>query len=117
RKDEAAAGARFHIFDLMSYADFDAPGSVGKPYTERRKLVEEFVASATDPAITKTPRYFANSFEDIHSLYDQFRGRGLEGAMIKNPDGLYDKKKSYGWLKLKAEESEDLYIVGVFNGE
>lgn len=41
----------------------------------------------------------------------------LEGAMIKDPKGLYDKKKSYGWMKMKAEETEDLRIVGVFGGK
>jgi ATP-dependent DNA ligase len=117
RQDEQAEGAKFHIFDLMPYADFDAVGSVGRPYMERRTLVEEFVKHAATPEITKTPRYFANSFEDIHNLYGMFRERGLEGAMVKNPEGLYDKKKSYGWLKIKAEESEDLPIVGAYPGE
>lgn len=41
----------------------------------------------------------------------------LEGAMFKNPDGLYDKKKSFGWMKMKAEETEDLRVVGAFPGE
>ena len=117
RKSETAKDALFNAFDIMSYSDFDATGSVGKPYLERRKLVEQFVSHADSKIVTKTPRYLVNSHEEIHDYYEKFRARGLEGAMVKNPDGLYDKKKSYGWLKLKAEETEDLYIVGFYNGE
>lgn len=117
RKGEQAEDAKFHIFDIMSYADFDAVGSVGLTYLDRRKLVEEFASKATSPLITKTERYYANSFEEIHALYEKFRARGLEGAMVKNPDGLYDKKKSHGWLKIKAEETEDLRVVGAYPGE
>jgi DNA ligase-1 len=117
RSKESAEGATFHIFDLMSYADFDAVGSVGKTYLERRRDVEAFVKAAASPVITMTPRYFVNSHAEIHQLYEAFRGRGLEGAMVKNPDGLYDKKKSYGWLKIKAECSEDIPVIGAFPGE
>lgn len=117
RQSATAQGATFNIFDIMSYAHFDAVGSVGKPYLERRALLEEFVRGAANPAIKHTPRYFANSFAEIHQLYESFRANGLEGAMVKSPDGLYDKKKSYSWLKMKAEESEDLPIVGAFPGE
>lgn len=117
RKDEQALDATFHVFDIMSYADFNAPGSFAKPYMERRKLVEEFVANAVSDKITKTPRYIINSVDEAYEYYNKFRERGLEGAMVKDPNGFYDKKKSYSWLKMKAEESEDLPIVGVFQGE
>lgn len=112
-----ANDATFHIFDLMSFADFDATGSVGRPYLERRALVEEFVRYAVTPAITKTPRYFVNSDAEIQELFESFRSRGLEGAMVKIVTGLYDKKKTFGWMKLKAEETEDLPVIGAFPGE
>jgi len=117
RTSEVAKDALFNVFDLMSYADFDATGSVGKPYMERRNLVAAFVSHADDTIITKTPRYLVNSHQEIHDLYAKFQARGLEGAMVKDPNGLYDKKKSYGWLKIKAEETEDLPIIGFYNGE
>lgn len=117
RTSETAKDALFNVFDIMSFTDFDASGSVGSPYMSRRSLVEQFVSHADDKIITKTPRYLVNSHAEIMELYDKFQERGLEGAMVKDPKGLYDKKKSYGWLKIKAEETDDLYIVGVYNGE
>lgn len=117
RKDKHAEGARFHIFDLMSYDDFDAAGSVGGTYMERRAWLDEFVKYATEPTITKTPRYIVQSMDEIYDYFDRFRARGLEGAMVKDPNGLYDKRKSYGWLKIKPEGDEDLPVIGAFPGE
>lgn len=37
--------------------------------------------------------------------------------MVKDPNGLYDKRKSYGWLKIKPEGDEDLPVIGAFPGE
>lgn len=117
RTSEQATTAFFKAFDIMSYDDFDAVGSVGKPYKERRKLVEQFVSFADASAIQVSESYYAHSAEEVHELYEKFRARLLEGAMVKIPTGLYDKKKSYGWMKIKAEDTEDLPIVGYFNGE
>jgi ATP-dependent DNA ligase len=87
------------------------------------------------------PQYFANSHEEIDRLFrrsqvktlasylargdaarerdllkttlDKVTGKPkvLEGVMIKDPDAPYEKKKSRAWMKLKAEETEDLEIV------
>ena len=116
RKGEEAE-ATLIIFDIMSYAEFDAVGSHEKPYTGRRALVEEFVGFVDDQPLQKSERYYANSLDEVMGLYEGFRNRGLEGAMVKIADGAYDKKKSRGWLKIKPEETEDLRIVGYFNGE
>lgn len=121
RQSEAATDAQFHIFDMMPWEHFDAAGSVGHPLKVRRRFVSEFVECAfdlkLDNLITKTPAYSVDSHERIMFYYDKFRARKLEGAMVKNPDGLYDKKKSYGWMKVKPEETEDLQIVGAYPGE
>lgn len=122
RQGEQATNARFHVFDIMTWNDFDAVGSVGDTYVNRRLMVDEFVAyNQVNPEwmrrVTKTPRYLCNTLEGVMSLYEAFRARKLEGAMVKTLDGLYDKKKSHGWMKIKPEETEDLPIVGWFAGE
>lgn len=122
REGEQAKNARFHVFDIMTWDDFDAVGSVGLTYSDRRRLVEDFVkvtevAERWDQLVTKTPRYLCTNMDQVMSYYETFRAKKLEGAMVKSVDGLYDKKKSYGWLKIKPEETEDLLIVGWFPGE
>lgn len=154
RKNVDAKGAELHLYDIMSYAEFDAVGSVGRELKERRELLSRFVRIAkkvlsetdTPNMIQMVPQYFLNSHEDVLDLFDQARtktlasylARGdaakeaqllkttidkatgrpkvLEGIMVKNPAGLYDKKKSRGWLKMKPAETLDLPIVGAYLG-
>lgn len=153
RKETDAKGAELHLYDIMSYADFDATGSVGKPLHERRELLRKFVHIAKKvlgddgDAIQMVPQFFINSDEEAQAFFEKTRAKTLasylargnpereaelleilidkatggpkvlEGAMIKDPNGLYDKKKSYGWMKIKAEETKDLRITGWFEGK
>ncbi|WP_276122590.1 hypothetical protein [Pararhizobium qamdonense] len=105
------------------------------------------VREVTDAPVFATPVYEANSHEEIAEIYERLinqtianyiaRGdkdveaellkvlidkatgkpKGLEGAMVKTYDGAYEKKKSHAWLKIKPEETIDLFIVGFYNGE
>lgn len=155
RKDEDALGAELHLYDMMSYEDFDAVGAVGEPLHVRRLWVAEFVKLAKEAlagsigaeAIQIVPQFFVNNDAEVQALFERARSmtlarylaRGnaerekelltktidkatgkpkvLEGVVIKDPDALYEKKKSHAWMKLKAEETLDLPIVGVFNGQ
>lgn len=154
RKDQDAVGAELHLYDIMSFTDFDAVGSVGDKLSVRREHLSLFVRLAKEllPAEHKdvlqiVPQYFLNGPEDVIDFFEQMRAKTLasylargdvlretkllettidkatgkpkvlEGIMVKDPDGLYDKKKSNGWLKLKPEETEDLPVVGFFPGE
>lgn len=155
RKDTDALGAELHLYDIMSYDDFDAVGPVGEVDSVRREWLKEFVtlaktalanSSACD-AIQIVPRFFLNSDEEVQALFERARSmtlarylaRGneereaellkstidkatgkpkvLEGIVVKNRDALYEKKKSYVWMKLKAEETLDLRIIGVYSGK
>lgn len=154
RKDTKAIGAELHLYDMMSYADFDAVGSVGEPQAKRRENVRKFVdlakkvlTGAEQQMLQVVPQFFVNNDAEAVELFLKSRtktlasylARGdktreeelllttidkatgkpkvLEGVMLKNPKGLYDKKKSTGWLKIKAADSLDLEIVGAFPGE
>lgn len=154
RKDEDAVGAELHLYDMMSYADFDAVGSVGDPLTVRRENLSLFVRIAKErlpeahrEVLQIVPQYFLNSHAEVEAFFEKARNKTLasylargdrsreaellkttidratgkpkvlEGIMVKNPAGLYDKKKSNGWMKLKPEETEDLRVVGAFPGE
>jgi hypothetical protein len=105
------------------------------------------VRQFTEAPVFITPVYHANSHEEINEIYERFisqtianyiaRGdeeveaellkvlvdkqtgkpKCLEGAMVKTYDGAYEKKKSHTWLKIKPEETIDLFVVGFFNGE
>lgn len=113
KKDVQATDAEFHIFDLLPKSVF-AEGTPAKwSYLDRRKCVEEFAALAVKGGPIKAiPRYLVNSVEEIHTLYEAVRARGLEGLIVKDPEALYVRKRSHAWMKIKAEETVDLYVTG-----
>jgi len=45
------------------------------------------------------------------------RPKVLEGIVVKDPNARYEKRKCHAWMKIKAEETEDLPVVGAFPGE
>lgn len=151
RKDAQAEGAELHLYDIMSYADFDASGAVGLPFRERRELLERFVKIAREihgkhGPVQIVPQYFVNNETEAQDFFMRmlkkplatYLARGdrereqalapnmldhtgkpktLEGAVVKDPEALYQKRKHSAWQKMKAEETEDLPVVGHFPGE
>lgn len=119
RKSEAANDAVLNIFDALPLSfvlSSDREWEI--PYDVRRNFVEFLVSCAEEGApIVATPHTTAASNEAIQKLYQGYRDLGLEGAMVKPLKGLYSKKRSHAWLKMKAEETIDLIITGAYEGE
>lgn len=117
RSSAQATDAHFHIFDLLPRTVFSENHPSKRTYTERRKLIEGLVGPLPkDGPLKLLPRYLVNSVAEIHSLYESVRARGLEGLIVKDPDALYVLKRSHAWMKIKAEESVDVEIVGFEEG-
>lgn len=117
RKSEAALDAEFHMFDVAPYALLTGSATEFKAsYAIRRELLRYIVDRAPTDKLKKTERYFANSADEVQSWYQKFRDRGLEGAIVKPTKGIYVKRRSYDWLKMKNESTEDLRVVGAFEG-
>lgn len=59
--------------------------------------------------------------KELLALYKDYLDAGLEGAMIKSPDGVYQWKrvtaKNGAMLKLKPFKTLDLQVIGVYDGE
>lgn len=120
-KDDRTAGLSFHVFDCLSWEEFDAMGDVKVPYVSRRQRVNSIVVYASGVGqartIRQTPIEICKTLDEIQEAYARHRAAGQEGAMVKDPDGFYEKKKSRSWLKIKNEDTEDLPVVGVYQGQ
>jgi ATP-dependent DNA ligase len=120
-RKEDVYGLSFHIFDALSWEEFDAPGAVPVTYVQRRRRVNSIVTFASGlglaQSIRQTQVRICNSHEDIQRVYAEHRMRGDEGTMVKDPNGFYEKKKSRSWLKLKNEDTEDLPVIGAYQGQ
>lgn len=117
RKEEQATDAIFHIFDILPMSLFsDESDEVGK-YLLRRAHLEIFLRYTPDNApLVATPRYFVNSVSEIMEIYQKVRDRGLEGLIVKDPNHIYVRKRSHGWMKIKAQETIDVEVVDAFEG-
>ena len=120
RKDSKAEDAVLLVFEVLSGEEF-FNGCIVKQ-ERRRKRAEAFFAKAaesnsTSDSIKLIDQEMAHSFEEIDEAFETRQSMGFEGIIVKPLDGLYQNKRTYGYMKVKAEESEDLTIVDIYEGE
>lgn len=121
RKGEDAGDVYYCMYDCLTWEEFDKIGAVPVPYAQRRKRLNSILTWAGGLGLARkfrqTPIRVCQTFEEVQALYEKFREEGQEGAMVKNPASFYEKKKSREWLKIKPEDTEDLMVIGVFQGQ
>lgn len=94
RKGVNATGAELHLYDIMSYDDFDAVGSVGDQLTVRRTDLAQFVslakdymaANAPDDAkemIQIVPQFFINSDEEAQAFFEAATNKTLASYLAR----------------------------------
>jgi len=101
----AQTPASFVAFDLLALGDEDL---TGRPFAERRRLLEDAFAEASDPIFvtpaTADPRVAANWFR-------RFEGAGLDGVVAKPLDGTYQPDKRT-MFKIKHVRTADCVLGG-----
>jgi len=116
-----AEDARLALFDMIPLVEFRQGASVMKQ-RQRRRLLEEFAGVFAETAVIElvSQREF-----DLDSLVDEIQFRdynretveqGYEGIMIKDPNGLWEGKRSIAWLKQKPYIEVSLTVTGVEEG-
>lgn len=119
RKDYQAQDAVYHIFDMLTGAEFYEGSTTSQ--ARRRTRLEGFFArllsgtSFETLALMKSEK--AYNHEEVMQKFDEYFSMGLEGAIAKQPEEPYVNKRSYGYMKLKNESSEDLEVIAVEEGE
>jgi len=99
----------------LGYRIYDIMGT-GLPYKTRKSLLHKFLMKNRKdrPHIGRVKSYRVHSFGEVDTLFEQFREEGYEGAMWRDPYGLYENgRRSWGLIKYKDFEEEDFEIVGV----
>lgn len=117
RKGEQAADAVFAVFDLIPAVEFFQPGKdgVGGPYAKRRAFLQSMVPSSG--LIRLVPSFTVNSEAEVDALFARMLDKKLEGLVVKDPKGLYHRRRNKAWLKVKTEETEDCRVKDWFSGE
>jgi len=117
-KREKSGLANFFLFEILPF-DVLSKGIDPTPYEKRRLRLEGFykLRLESEANIVLAPSYAADTDADIRKLFEEELERGGEGVIVKPLDHPYECKRSFGWLKVKDENSVDLMVTGVFEGE
>lgn len=125
KSKEQVEEGNFHIFDVLHRS---APGLSPLMLNDeqleqqgalkmRRAALERAFKTLSKPSFVRiTNKYLASSEDEVYALYERHRDEGMEGVIVKDSDSYYTKKRSASWLKIKAEETLDLPVVGAFEG-
>jgi len=97
--------ARFVVFDLLALGEDDL---TGRPFRERRALLEEALADAQAP-IHLTPATTDRAV--AADWFTEFEGAGLDGLVAKQLDGTYEPDKRT-MAKIKHERTADCVVAG-----
>lgn len=104
-----AAKITYVVFDMIAHRDIDARPL---PFSKRRELLEK----AMDQV--EAPVQLSLTMDATQSNVDRMMTLGFEGAVLKNLSAPYASgKRGSGWLKIKAQGSEDVVIMGFEKGK
>ena len=104
--------ATFHIFDIICYNKEDL---IPKPLMERKKILVKNVKVGEH--IEMVPFTTVND-ETAIDYFQKNVKNGFEGAILKNLHSTYRSGKRSGeWLKMKREDTVDVYVIGATKSE
>jgi len=107
RSDDPTLDAVYKVFDVPK-------GTM--TFDRRYQLYSDVVGILDAPSITSVKHVQVRSLEHAYDTFDKALAAGYEGLVFKTPKHLYQTKRSWDWMKLKAENSKDLHVVDFFEG-
>jgi len=106
----------FNVFDLED-GETLKKGKGIIPFEIRRQTLEAIFEKSKTLSVTIAESFIAKEKEDIYIFYKNIVSKGGEGVILKNPDHVYECKRSKNWIKLKEVNECDLVIKGWYPGE
>jgi len=109
--------AKLNLFDCMPLYNFQ-DGSCVDPITERKKWLDGYTYGPNINLVEHVRMNLDNDegqkqFADYNKMCID---RGFEGIMVKPVGGIYECKRSTGWLKVKPFIEVSLKVVDVEEG-
>lgn len=113
RKNQTNTETTYHIFDRLEAHEW---GGNTREHAHRRTLLGQDFESNRDEGLQLVPSYRATP-EEFMRYYNHFLDQGYEGAMVKDPMGLYRFRKHKDWIKIKPAKDLDLRVESLVQGE
>ncbi|CAF3729866.1 unnamed protein product [Rotaria sordida] len=119
KKEFTEANEAFFIFDCLYY---NGQSLLHKTLTERREILTEHMKPIENRILLSELKTI-NKKSDLKHLINFTIAEGLEGLVLKNPDGIYEPNKRH-WLKVKKDylmegtmaDTADLVVLGAYYG-
>jgi DNA ligase-1 len=110
------------IWKQVKYMVFDIPSEKNKPYVERIQILKKLIDDITIKYGYNCPIVYSNttyidSEETLTNTFKQYTDNGAEGLIIKEPNALYENKKSKFMLKIKIHEDGEAIVIGFEEGK
>jgi DNA ligase-1 len=106
----------FNTFDIDPITSI-RNGKGSTTYTQRRDLLEKLFENIKTPNVVLARKWEAKTKEELMPIYEQIVANGGEGVIMKDPNHIYECKRSKSWIKFKEVEDCDLEVTGWYPGE
>ena len=106
------------LWDQIPYEDFVA-GKCDQPYSYRFGRLKYLVYKLSKFKLRKldlVETFEVDSLEQTQRIFQNYLDDGEEGIILKDPNSLWENKRSKGQIKFKAELDCDLKVVSVIGG-
>lgn len=110
RQEEPGEGheiVQYHVYDLVD---------AHLPFRERMATLIHLFNEYEFYSLQRVPTSPVTKEDEVMDYFDTLRGKGYEGAMMRNADSLYVNKRSYDLQKVKEFDDAEYPIVGVEEG-
>jgi ATP-dependent DNA ligase len=106
----------FHIFDTENCSVL-TEGKGKDNYRIRRGNLEYMFKEKNFENIRMATKWEANTKDELMPIYEEIVAQGGEGVIMKDPEHVYECKRSKSWIKFKEVQDCDLIVTGWYPGE
>ena len=92
----------------LKYIVYDIP-ILDRTFKDRYNMIKDIVDNDT---IKRAICTRIENMEQLNKIYKKLLENGAEGVIIRNPDSLYEQKRSNNLLKMKMFNDDECKVVG-----
>lgn len=115
KKDGESADTDFHLYDYIPADEFFTASFSESQENRTLHLKWAHVRSEAERVLI-VPSDLVENEEEAKEKFAEHQANGLEGAILKDPAADYSFRRNFCWMKMKSEDSEDLFVVGYEEG-
>lgn len=105
---------RYNVWDCLTLEEWKAGESSVSNHVRKERLL----ALDQGVYVELVRSSMVGNAVELQYCYSDFLSNGYEGAILKDPDGIYELgRRSPSWLKIKPWHDADLTCTGAFPGE